>query len=118
MEKNNLDCIFCKIANGEISSEKIFENDNFFSVKDISSKSEGHSLVISKKHFETILDLPVSLGQELIECIKEISLKIVGEVKCEGFNILQNNYSVAGQVVPHLHFHIIPRKKEDGVKLN
>ena len=118
MEKNNLECVFCKIAKGEIPSEKVLENDNFFSVKDINPLTKGHSLVISKKHFRTILNLPFDLGQELVECIKETSLKIIDEVKCEGFNLAQNNFEAAGQVVHHLHFHIIPRNKDDGVKLN
>ncbi|MCA9487358.1 MAG: HIT domain-containing protein [Nanoarchaeota archaeon] len=112
------ECVFCKIANGEISSKKVFEDDNFFAIKDIHPISEGHALVISKKHFETILDFPISMGPELISTIKEVSLKVMKEVGATGFNIVQNNFPDSGQLVPHLHFHIIPRKKDDGVKLN
>lgn len=112
-------CIFCKIANGEISSEgKIYENDSFFSIKDINPRSEGHSLVVSKKHFKNILDLPQSSGQELLDCIKNTFFEISKESKFEGFNVLQNNFKAADQLVEHVHFHIIPRKKGDGVKLN
>ncbi|MCK5149629.1 HIT domain-containing protein [Candidatus Pacearchaeota archaeon] len=113
-----MDCVFCKIVKGEIASgEIIYENDNFFSIPDASPIVEGHSLIISKKHFENILDLPSSLGSELIDCIKKTSLKLIEEKKAEGFNVINNNLEVAGQVVKHFHFHIIPRKKGDKVKM-
>lgn len=105
------DCIFCKIARGEIPSKKIYENDNFFSVPDANQQIEGHSLVISKKHFETALDLPSTLGSELIDCIKKTALKVLNEEKADGFNLVQNNFESAGQVVKHFHLHILPRKK-------
>jgi len=105
------DCIFCKIANGEIPQEKIYENDNFFSIPDANQQIEGHSLVISKKHFETTLDLPSTLGAELIDCIKKTTLKLIDKHKSEGFNIVSNNFECAGQVVKHVHFHILPRKQ-------
>jgi len=109
------ECIFCKIAKGEIKSEKIYENDNFFSVPDVNQKVEGHSLVISKKHFDTTLDMPSSLGTELLDCIKKTALKLIDKHKAEGFNIINNNFDVAGQFVKHVHFHILPRKKGDSV---
>lgn len=105
------DCIFCKIAKGEIKSKIIYENDNFFSIPDANQKIEGHSLVISKKHFKTILDLQASSGIDLIDCIKKTALKLIKETKAEGFNIVQNNFKSAGQIVEHIHFHILPRKK-------
>ena len=110
-------CIFCKISSGEIPSKKIYENDNFFSIPDANPDTKGHSLVISKKHFETVLDLPNTLGSELIDCIKKTSLKLVEKEKAEGFNIINNTRPVAGQIIPHFHFHILPRKKGDGVKI-
>jgi histidine triad (HIT) family protein len=110
------DCFFCKIANGEISSEKkIYENDNFFSISDANQQVEGHSLVISKKHFETVLDLPSTLGAELLDCIKKTTLKLIEKHKSEGFNIVSNNFECAGQIVKHVHFHILPRQKEGKV---
>ena len=108
------DCVFCKIADGKVSSDRIFENDNFFSVSDVNPVVEGHSLVISKKHFETILDMPDSLGTEFLECIKKTALKLMEKNNAEGFNVLNNNFEVAGQVVKHVHFHVFPRKKGDG----
>ena len=113
MEK---ECIFCKIVSEEISSEKIYEDDNVIGILDANPKVEGHALIIPKKHFKTLLDIPNSLGNELIEAAKKIALKLIDEEKAEGFNLLMNNFEVAGQVIPHAHIHIIPRKKDDGVK--
>ncbi len=110
-------CIFCKISKKEIPRKTIYENDNFFSMSDVNPKIEGHSLVISKKHFKTMLDLPSSLGQELLDCIKKTTIKLIDEKKAEGFNLVNNNFENAGQMVPHFHIHILPRKKEDGFKL-
>ena len=109
------DCVFCKITNDHLR-KVIYENDNFFSVPDINPVVKGHSLVMPKKHFKTILDIPDSLGAELLDCVKKTALKIVKETKSEGFNVVSNNFSAAGQVVDHAHFHIIPRKKGDGLK--
>ncbi len=111
------DCVFCKIAKGEIPAKKIYENDNFFSISDAKPITKGHSLVISKKHYETILDMPSTLGQELLDCIKKTALKIADETKAEGVNVIGNNFEAAGQVVKHVHLHIIPRKKNDGLKV-
>ncbi len=108
-----MDCIFCKIANGEIPSKKIYENDNFFSILDINQKVEGHSLIISKKHFEILLDIPENLSSELLDCIKKTAMKIIKEKNADGFNIINNNFESAGQLVMHFHVHIFPRKKND-----
>jgi len=109
------DCIFCKIVKGEIESKKVYSDENFIGILDINPVSEGHSLIISKKHYETILDMPSSLGGELLDAIKKVSLKLMEEGRAEGFNILQSNDKVAQQEVPHLHFHVVPRKKDDGL---
>jgi histidine triad (HIT) family protein len=108
-------CIFCKIGK-ENSGKKIYENDNFFSIPDVSPKVDGHSLVISKKHFKTSLDIPNSLGSELLDCIKKTALKLIEEKKGDGFNVINNNFKSAGQVVDHVHFHIIPRNEGDGLR--
>ena len=111
------ECVFCKISGGEISSERIYENDNFFVIPDANPVVKGHSLVISKKHFKNVLDLPNTLGDEFFDAVKKASLKLMDELKCGGFNLVQNNFNVAGQLVDHFHFHIIPRKDDDGVKI-
>jgi len=106
-------CIFCKIVRGEIPTEKIYENDNFFSVPDAYPVFEGHTLVISKKHFDTILDLPSSLGTDLLDAIKKTTLKVIEQFNAEGVNVNNNFKEAAGQIVNHFHVHIIPRKKAD-----
>jgi len=114
MEKEN-DCIFCKIARGEIKSDIVYSDDNFFGILDIHPKAEGHSLIISKKHFRTILDMPSSLGNEFIDAVKEVAINLIKNKKAEGFNLIVNSGESAGQIVHHLHAHVIPRRKNDGV---
>jgi len=111
------DCIFCKIASGKIKNDKIYEDDSFFVVNDIHPTSDGHCLVITKNHYETILDMPPSLGTELVSLIKKQGLRLIKEKKAEGFNVVQNNFKSAGQLVEHVHFHIIPRTTNDRVKI-
>lgn len=113
---NDKNCIFCKIAQGEIKNEKLAETNNFFAILDIHPKSKGHALIIPKKHFGTLLDIPNKLGQELLEITKEISSKILDNKQGDGFNIVMNNLSCAGQVVMHAHIHVIPRNENDGLK--
>jgi len=115
--KHKDECVFCKIAKGEIKCDFIYENDNFFSIYDANPKVDGHSLVISKKHFNTMLDLPTSLGEELIDCIKKTTLKLMKQFKSAGFQIEQNNFKAGEQVVKHFHLHILPRKEDDNLKL-
>ena len=112
------DCIFCKIVNGEIDSDKIYESENFIVIKDAKPKTKGHSLVISKKHYKTLLDVPAILLGEFLEVGKEVALKLIDEQKAEGFNLVMNNYEVAGQIVPHVHLHVLPRKKGDGFRVS
>ena len=111
------DCIFCKIAAGEIPAPKIYENGSFFSIPDKNPKTKGHSLVISKKHFETVLDLNSTLGSELIDCIKGTIMKLMKAENFDGFNVINNNFEAAGQIVKHFHVHIIPRIKDDGLEI-
>ena len=111
------DCVFCKIASREIPAEIIYENDNFIAFPDLNPRVAGHTLIISKKHYVDILDMPISLGTELLDAIKNVAGKKLKEDLVEGFNILQNNFPVAGQVVMHTHFHLLPRRKDDGFKI-
>ena len=109
------DCIFCKIVKGEIPSEKIHENNSFFSILDQNQEIKGHALVISNHHAKTILDFPTTLGQELIECLKETGIKIMKKYNATGFNVVQNNFKSSGQEIDHIHFHIIPRSEDDKI---
>lgn len=110
------DCIFCKLANKIIPAEFIYESDNFVAFPDANPKVEGHTLIVPKSHSVNLMDMPATLGRELLEAIKS-----VGEMKIkegfQGFNILQNNFPAAGQVVMHSHIHLLPRKEGDGVRM-
>ena len=109
-------CIFCKIVAGEIPCAKIYEDDYTLAFLDIAPNNKGHTLVISKEHYETMLDIPDSVLQKLIIAVKKVSVAVKKGTGCGGFNIAQNNYKIAGQLVPHIHFHIIPRVEGDGFK--
>jgi len=113
--ETNEDCIFCKIVNKEIPKELTYEDENFIAFLDIKPRAEGHTLIIPKKHYKTILDMPNTLGNELQEAIKKVSLDLMQKGKAEGFNVLTNSGEVAGQIVHHLHVHIIPRREGDGM---
>ena len=111
------DCIFCKIVRGEISSLKVYEDDNVLAFLDHTPVKAGHTLVIPKKHFATFLDVPVDILSQVVEVIKKITPAILEGVVAEGFNLNLNNGAVAGQVVFHAHWHIIPRNSGDNLKL-
>ena len=113
LDKN---CIFCKIAKGEIKNNRIAESNNFFSVFDIKPKVNGHALIIPKKHFVTLLDIPNNLGNEMLEFTKKVADKLMDEGYGDGFNLVMNNLAVAGQIVMHAHLHILPRKEGDGLR--
>ncbi len=110
-------CIFCKIVRGEIPSERLFESENFIVIRDISPKTAGHSLVIPKEHYKTILDIPSYLNKEFLESVKSVSLKLMDETSSKGFNLVMNNGKIAGQVVMHAHLHILPRKEGDSFRI-
>lgn len=109
-------CVFCNMAVGKVFTKKIYENDNFFSIPDANPIVDGHTLVIGKKHFENILELPNSQGPELLDCIKKTAIKLIEKKKGDAFNVINNNLEAAGQIVNHVHFHIIPRKKDDNIR--
>ena len=110
------DCIFCKMSKGEIPVEKVANTNNFFAIRDIKPKAEGHTLIIPKKHFVTLLDIPNTLGEELLQITKQISSELLDKKFGDGFNIIMNNLEPAGQIVKHAHLHIIPRKEFDNLK--
>lgn len=111
-------CIFCKIAKGDIPSAKIFESRNVLAFLDISPAAKGHALVIPKKHFETLSEIPKKDLQELVLAVQTVANQIVILVGADGFNIIQSNKKAAGQVIPHLHFHIIPRSEGDSLNFD
>jgi len=105
-------CIFCKIATGEIPSKIIYSSENTIAFLDIAPRSKGHTLVITKKHYEKFEEVPNEILCELMESIK-IVLEKLKPLNYDGYNILNNNGVVAGQEIPHVHFHIIPRYKNE-----
>lgn len=110
------DCVFCRIAEGKLEVDRIEESKNFLAFPDKNPRTKGHTLIIPKKHFVNILDLPSALGSELIDIIKRVAEKKLRE-GATGFNLGMNNFPDAGQVVMHAHIHLIPRKKGDGFKV-
>ena len=109
------DCIFCKIVAGEIPSAKIYEDEQILAFLDIGPLSEGHCLVVPKDHYLRFEQLPADLASALIRQIAPVAQAVVKAVNAEGYNILNNNGRCAGQLVEHVHFHIIPRNSGDGV---
>ncbi len=111
------DCIFCKIIKGEIPSSKIFEDEKVLAFLDIGPVNKGHALVIAKEHHETLMDVPDELLKDMIVVVKNVSAAIMKAVQADGISLGMSNYEAAGQLVPHAHFHIMPRLKDDGLKL-
>ena len=109
------DCIFCKIVTGQIPSEKVYEDETVVSFLDIGPISDGHTLVIPKQHFEKLHQCPAELLGHIGFCLGKIARAVLAASEAEGYNVLCNTSRAAGQLVDHLHFHIIPRKTGDGV---
>ncbi|MBI1729279.1 HIT family protein [Candidatus Acetothermia bacterium] len=108
------DCIFCKIVRGEIPSHKILEDENSFAFLDIHPLADGHTMIIPKDHIERFEDVPpVQLGK-LFESVQRVTKSLKNSLKAPAVTIGINNGHAAGQVVPHLHIHVIPRFENDG----
>ncbi len=110
-------CIFCQIVKGEIPCYKIYEDDKVLVFLDIKPVNPGHCLVIPKKHLENIEEIDEEYLSHLVIIVKKIGNKIKNNLNVLGYNVQVNNDPVAGQEIPHLHFHIIPRHKNDNLKL-
>ena len=109
------DCVFCKMVAGQIPFTKIFEDDVVLAFLDIGPISDGHTLVIPKQHFEKLHDCPAELLGRIFSHLGRIAGAVTSAMNSEGYNVLCNNGRAAGQLVEHLHFHIIPRNTGDGV---
>lgn len=110
------DCIFCKIVRGEIPCQKIYEDKNVIAFLDINPVNKGHILVIPKEHYETILDIPEGLLGKLMIIVKKVDKTVLNAFEINACNIDINQGKDAGQIVPHLHIHIIPRFHSDNFK--
>jgi len=111
------DCIFCKIIAGEIPSYKIYEDQNVLAFLDIAPVNPGHTLVITKNHYANLEEIPEAELAELIKVVKKIGQALKDGLKVSGYNVQENNDPSAGQIIPHIHFHIVPRQKGDGLNL-
>lgn len=110
-------CIFCKIAAGEIPSYKVYEDDDVLAFLDIAPVNPGHALVIPKKHYANLEEIPEEELVKIIKVVKKVGKSVKEKLDAQGYNVFVNNDPAAGQIIPHLHFHIIPRKEGDGLGL-
>lgn len=107
-------CIFCRIAAGEIPSKTIYEDESFRVILDLGPVTKGHALILPKEHYKNIYELPQETAGEAMKLAKKMAVRMTERLSCDGFNILQNNGETAGQSVFHFHMHLIPRYLNDG----
>ena len=110
-------CIFCKIASGEIPSKTLYEDEDFRVILDLGPASKGHALILPKNHYANLYELPEETAGEVMKLAKKMAVQMTERLGCEGFNLVQNNGELAGQTVFHFHMHLIPRYREDGQKI-
>lgn len=111
------ECIFCKIAAGEIPSTTLYEDDDFRVILDIEPATKGHALILPKEHYADLYELNDEIAAKALVLAKKMTIALKDVLGCDGYNIVQNNGTVAGQTVFHFHMHLIPRYENDGVKL-
>lgn len=111
-------CIFCKIANGQIPSKTIYEDEEFRAILDLAPATKGHALILPKNHYANLFELPEETAKKAIVLAKKLGVRMVENLHADGFNLVQNNGEAAGQTVFHFHMHMIPRYKDDNQKIN
>ncbi|HEY8241695.1 MAG TPA: HIT family protein [Kiritimatiellia bacterium] len=107
-------CVFCKIIRGEIPSTRIYEDDEVLAFMDIGPIVKGHTLVIPKRHLDPVTAVPPDLLLKVMKVVQKVVQAQLNGLKADGVNVHQSNGAAAGQVVPHAHFHVIPRFANDG----
>lgn len=110
-------CIFCKLANGEIPTATLYEDEDFRVILDASPAAKGHALILPKQHYANLYELDDSVASKVLVLAKKVITKMTDILGCDGYNIVQNNGEPAGQTVFHFHMHLIPRSKGDEVGL-
>lgn len=110
-------CIFCKIASGDIPSATIYEDDTFRVILDLGPASNGHALLLPKEHYKNLYELSDEVAAKAMVIAKKVIMKMTEVLSCDGYNIVQNNGESAGQTVFHFHMHLIPRYKNDEIGL-
>ena len=108
-------CIFCKLAGGEIPTATLYEDEDFRVILDANPAAKGHALIIPKEHYANLYELDDELAGKVLVLAKKMITKLTDILGCDGYNIVQNNGEAAGQTVFHFHMHLIPRFKDDGV---
>lgn len=111
------DCIFCKIVSGDIPCAKVYEDEHVLAFLDINPLMPGHTLLIPKKHAETIFDMSPEEAAACGAALPKVASAVFKGMDAEGMNILQNNHEISGQEIFHVHFHLMPRKTGDGFKV-
>lgn len=111
------DCIFCKIIDGKIPSAKVYEDDSIMGFLDIMPANKGHCLIVPKKHYETLLDIPDNDLANLIKATKKVAKALSLSIGNGSYNLIMNNGKEAGQLVAHAHIHIVPRFKGDRLRI-
>ncbi len=114
VDKGNA-CVFCKIIAGQIPSLRVFENEHCVAFLDIGPLASGHTLLVPRVHVESLWDFDPSVAASVVSRLPELSRAIMQATGAGGLNVLQSNGRVAGQVVPHVHFHLIPRQEGDSL---
>lgn len=110
-------CIFCKIANGEIPSKTLYEDEEFRVILDLGPATKGHALILPKNHYANLYELPDETASKVLVLAKKQAALMTQKLECDGFNLVQNNGEAAGQTVMHFHVHLIPRYQGDGQKI-
>lgn len=111
-------CIFCKIANGEILAKTLYEDEEFRVILDLAPATKGHALILPKSHYKNLYELPDETAAKVMKLAKKMATTMTEKLGCDGFNIVQNNNEVAGQTVFHFHMHLIPRYENDNQRIS
>ncbi len=112
------DCIFCKIANGEIPSKTLYEDEEFRVILDLGPAAKGHALILPKEHADDLYGLSDQTASKVMVLARKMAMRLVEKLDCDGLNLVQNNGEAAGQTVKHFHLHLIPRYIDDGQHIN
>jgi histidine triad (HIT) family protein len=110
-------CIFCKIANGEIPSRTLYEDDDFRVIMDLNPATKGHALILPKEHYKNLYEISDETAAKVLPLAKKMATLMTDKLSAEGFNLIQNNNEIAGQSVFHFHMHLIPRYSDDNQNL-
>ncbi len=111
------DCIFCRIVRGEIPCVSLLETDEIIAFMDIHPVNPGHALVVPRAHYPTLFDMPSECGAAVFDALRRVGQALMQGMNAQGLNVVQNNLAAAGQEVPHVHWHLVPRFEKDGLTL-